>query len=751
MSNNIVFDGYYLSHDDVFYYILYDKKTHTTKLKTIKNPRLKVSLVKSTPKIRYFIKKADIKDKNLIKEVDIRYLHYTKIKPIMLEIYDRLGDIELADISNISIQSFDNIVLSSIINIEAINDIIKYIKNDNDRNIINSILNLKYEIYNDIKYYTYYIKTNKIDISEISDYQSYVIFDIEVLSSGDFPDIDNPVDKIISISYYINKPNKKEYILRYIPSDKNVDTKKIEEELLNKIKCLKNINLVDDIKIISHDNEMKMLLLFFNDIKDVLTLHAINGNNFDIPYLFNRFKYLLSKYKEKNIDVYEKILVAIKNTLKKIFITIYDEETGDIKIHNNSDVIRLGSIVYIDFLNMIEFQLGSNFLEKQSLEYIASKVLDNSYLTDGEDTFKVNISDISYTYLNNLVDFLFYSFKDTYLLVEIERKLQTINFIYILKSIIPFELSNLSISNIISSYFYNVFSDEYLILNSFKKNFYSKKIFKIYSKVNADFGYILKHVIDNNKNIYSISINYNKDDLNIENEENESSLNDIRYYSFIKSPTNYIGAFVKNPIASIYDNVIDFDASSLYPTLIYNFNISHDTLIYLIPEKLSLFFLYEDENKINELIEKYKSTKITIYDNIRDIFLDVEVDKLFKYIKTKKYILTPLGSVRYNPILEPDKVGFIRKSEELPIKYRKTYKKKMNEYQKDSIEYIKYDGIQQVYKKIANSIYGVGGDKTSRFFNLIYATDITASGRSLILYTSYNVNQLLNKLLLKNT
>ena len=50
----------------------------------------------------------------------------------------------------------------------------------------------------------------------------------------------------------------------------------------------------------------------------------------------------------------------------------------------------------------------------------------------------------------------------------------------------------------------------------------------------------------------------------------------------------------------------------------------------------------------------------------------------------------------------------------------------------DSYEYAVCDRDQGIEKLVANSFYGVGGAKTSNFYNLYTAVSTTASGQSLI-------------------
>jgi len=138
------------------------------------------------------------------------------------------------------------------------------------------------------------------------------------------------------------------------------------------------------------------------------------------------------------------------------------------------------------------------------------------------------------------------------------------------------------------------------------------------------------------------------------------------------------GAYVMEPEPGIYSDVHIFDFKSLYPTIIWSWNIS--------PEN----------------VRKDRRTKETLIESANGIYFYKDREAIFPSIV------------------------------EQLMNARKEYRKIMGTYAEKSPEYNKYNVMQQVAKELTNSLYGALGQRGSRYFDFDVAGSVTAAGRFLI-------------------
>jgi DNA polymerase elongation subunit (family B) len=150
--------------------------------------------------------------------------------------------------------------------------------------------------------------------------------------------------------------------------------------------------------------------------------------------------------------------------------------------------------------------------------------------------------------------------------------------------------------------------------------------------------------------------------------------------------SQYMGAFVFDPVPGIYNNVIPFDFSSLYPSVIMAYNIDYSTFVTdkSIPDEKCHVIEWEEET------EKYR----------------------FRFIKEPKGMLPSL-------------------LEDL-LSQRKKTKSQMKEVSKTSLMYTVLDKRQLAYKVSANSMYGAMGVTKGYLPFLPGAMCTTAKGRQSI-------------------
>lgn len=182
------------------------------------------------------------------------------------------------------------------------------------------------------------------------------------------------------------------------------------------------------------------------------------------------------------------------------------------------------------------------------------------------------------------------------------------------------------------------------------------------------------------------------------------------------------GAYVKDPRPGMYKYVVSFDLTSLYPSLIMQYNISPDTKV----EKVDL--TPEDclENSGN-------------YQMARD------------EAKSRELTLCANGTM-----YRKDKLGFLPALMEKVFADRKKYKKLMLEAKQkfelskdpeDEKKYIQYNNMQMAKKIQLNSCYGALSNVYFRFFDTDLAEAITLSGQVSIRWMQDKMNQYLNKML----
>jgi len=181
----------------------------------------------------------------------------------------------------------------------------------------------------------------------------------------------------------------------------------------------------------------------------------------------------------------------------------------------------------------------------------------------------------------------------------------------------------------------------------------------------------------------------------------------------------YAGAYVKDPKIGAYKWVVSFDATSLYPSLVLQYNISPDTIT--APDR-------DEKVRVDDMIEA-------------------------------KYDLPHMhghGMAANGVHFSNDHLGFFPELVQKFFNDRQVYKKKFIEAKKkfEETHDPKYEdemsrfNVYQMARKISlNSLYGAAGSAYFRFFSIRIAEAITLSGQMIIQRMENTVNDYLNKLL----
>ena len=188
----------------------------------------------------------------------------------------------------------------------------------------------------------------------------------------------------------------------------------------------------------------------------------------------------------------------------------------------------------------------------------------------------------------------------------------------------------------------------------------------------------------------------------------------------------FTGAYVKEPKPGLYKWVYDLDLTSLYPSIIMSIKIG----------KLKG---YSAEQHMKGNLETY-----SIVDDSGNEFPPLPKEKFLKFIEKNKY------SVAANGVLyRTDKVGVIPEILSVWFDKRVEYKNLMKKYGKEgNDEQYKFYGKRQLVQKIMlNSLYGVLGLPSFRFYDVDNAEATTITGQTVIKTTELIANQYYSKVI----
>ena len=193
-----------------------------------------------------------------------------------------------------------------------------------------------------------------------------------------------------------------------------------------------------------------------------------------------------------------------------------------------------------------------------------------------------------------------------------------------------------------------------------------------------------------------------------------------------------MGAYVKEPVARRYDWVASFDAASMYPMLIIQYNISPETLVtpkFMLKYSLDeiLAGAYEKDEGIQEYLKRGNciAGNGVIFSKTKKGFLPELMDKFFtsRSVYKKKYI-------------EAEQNAEVAKTKSEKDKWELEAKQMYN--------------LQLAFKIILNSAYGSLSNVYFRYFDVKMAEAVTYSGQMALMTIEQHVNKYLNGILQSN-
>tara|TARA_R100001377_G_scaffold35878_2_gene19918 strand:+ start:1547 stop:4024 length:2478 start_codon:yes stop_codon:yes gene_type:complete len=192
----------------------------------------------------------------------------------------------------------------------------------------------------------------------------------------------------------------------------------------------------------------------------------------------------------------------------------------------------------------------------------------------------------------------------------------------------------------------------------------------------------------------------------------------------------FVGAYVQDPQKGKHNWVFDLDITSMYPSCIMSVNISPETKIGKLEGWNPEEFLKKDNKK---------TYSVTNSGKVLGKFTETELQD---YLSDKE-----IGVATNGVMYRTDKDGLIpallRKWFDERVEYRKLSKKFFEDGDKEKSDY--FDRRQHLQKILLNSLYGVLGLPSFRFYDLDNAEAVTYTGQSLIKFTKKIANNFYNK------
>ena len=185
-----------------------------------------------------------------------------------------------------------------------------------------------------------------------------------------------------------------------------------------------------------------------------------------------------------------------------------------------------------------------------------------------------------------------------------------------------------------------------------------------------------------------------------------------------KPARQIVGAYVQEPKPGQYDWVVSFDATSLYPSIIMQYNLSPETQMIRATKDTTVDRLMKKEYNLQDLKDNNYCMSANGYSYTREkqgLFPEI-VQKLFDDRQRYKKLMLTAQS-----------------------KYEET---KDKSYQNDIS---KYNNFQMARKIQLNSLFGAWGNEFFRFYDSNIAEGITLTGQYIIQTVGAALNEYLNK------
>jgi DNA polymerase elongation subunit (family B) len=207
----------------------------------------------------------------------------------------------------------------------------------------------------------------------------------------------------------------------------------------------------------------------------------------------------------------------------------------------------------------------------------------------------------------------------------------------------------------------------------------------------------------------------------------------IPTFTYENIKQKFEGGYVLQPKPNLYEDVVTYDANSLYPNTIITLNISPETKVgKLLDVKDGKFIIKTIQNKEISL------TKEQFLNLIREEKLSITKANVLYTQKFKGVVPNLIDKIYTQRVEAKNKM----------LDAKKKAAKCKNEDEKRRLLTIANDNdsLSNVYKTLINSIYGVFSQQYSPFFDIDHAKSVTLTGQSVVkkgsqLFHQYLVNK----------
>jgi DNA polymerase elongation subunit (family B) len=592
----------------------------------------------------------------------------------------------------------------------------------------------------DIRPEVRYLTERYLDEDEPSEGHTILYFDIEVSMEDGVPNVKTAQNKITSVAYYDDSTENKCVLI-------------LDE----------NENIGSDFKlngteVRSFETEEKLLESFVFAWKsiDPTIVVGYNSDKFDIPYTYRRLKRIFGEKFAKSLS-----------------------PIGKVDHNERKDRFYIAGVSSLDY-----YSLYRNFtftqLDSYSLDNVSNKELDEGKITYKGRTY-IEQEDGSYTHkedadpskenvreVNDLDDlfecdierFVEYNLEDVMLLVKMEEKNDYIELARKLCHLghVPYEdvyMSSRYIDGAILTYLHRkgkIAPDKKDFNLDLKKD-HSKG-----SKVLEFQDKIPKHIPERGTlGIQKTTATKKTFDYK-DKRENKIFLEDrvdFKVFENMNVNLEFPGAYVKSPEPGRYEWVYDLDLTSMYPSIIMTINISPETKVGTVydwniedairednPDKIYEVHLFSRSKTVKmkkkNLLDKLQSNSLAIASNgtfYRTDKTGVIPDILEKWFTLRQDYKSTRNKWREKATALTDEEDNLKDES------------KREEYEEYEYNAEYYDKLQHAHKILINSVYGVLGLSTFRYYDVDNAQAVTDTGRTLIKFTSEMGNKYYNRLL----
>ena len=192
----------------------------------------------------------------------------------------------------------------------------------------------------------------------------------------------------------------------------------------------------------------------------------------------------------------------------------------------------------------------------------------------------------------------------------------------------------------------------------------------------------------------------------------------------------FTGAYVQEPQSGKHDWVYDLDITSMYPSCIMSLNISPETKLGKIEGWNPEEFLKKDNRKTYSFVSN---------GNLINRYTETELKNMLE----NEQIGIATNGVMYRTDKDGLLPALLRKWFDERGEYRNLSKKFYDAGDKEKSEY--FERRQYLQKIVLNSLYGVLGLPTFRFYDVDNAEAVTYTGQSLIKFTKKAANAYYNR------